>query len=98
MMSFKGVSNMEKVRNIKIIIKSVENRKGEHIAYYKSDLMQATFSVYINDNIFGALALYRFTEMIRISYAKNYKTDRIDFVFSDNLMHFENKAVLDNMM
>jgi len=86
---------MEEVRNIKIIIKSVENRKGEHIAYYKSELMQATFSVYINDNIFGALALYRFTEMIRVSFGKNYKTDRVDFVFSDDLMRFENKAVLD---
>ncbi len=86
---------MEKVNTIRIIIKSVENRKGEHIAYYKSDLMQATFSVYINDNIFGALALYKFAEMIRISYGKNYKTDRVDFVFSSNLMHFENKAVLD---
>ncbi len=86
---------MEEVRNIKIIIKSVENRPGEYLAYYKSDLMQATFSVYINDSIFGALALYRFAEMIRKTYGKNYKTDRVDFVFSDNLMHFENKAVLD---
>ncbi len=86
---------MEEVRNIKIIIKSVDNRKGEHIAYYKSDLMRAIFSVYINDTIFGALALHRFAEMIRISYAKNYKTDRVDFVFSDDLMHFQNKAILD---
>ena len=46
MMNFKGVGNTEEVRNIRIIIKSVDNRKGEHIAYYKSDLMQATFSVY----------------------------------------------------
>ena len=98
MMNFKGVGNTEEVRNIRIIIKSVDNRKGEHIAYYKSDLMQATFSVYINDNIFGALALHRFAEMIRVSWGKNYKTDRVDFVFSDDLMHFENKAVLDNMM
>ncbi len=86
---------MEEVRKIKIIIKSVDNRKGEHLAYYQSDLMQATFSVYINDNIFRALALYRFAEMIRISYGKNYKIDRVDFVFSSNLMHFENKAVSD---
>ena len=34
-------------------------------------------------------------EMIRISYGKNYKTDRVDFVFSDDLINFENKAVLD---
>ena len=86
---------MEDVRNIRIVIESVDNRKGEHLAYYKSDLMQATFSVYINDNIFGALALHKFAEMIRISYGKNYKTDRVDFVFSDDLIHFENKAVLD---
>ena len=66
MMSFKGVSTMEEVNKIRIIIKSVDNRKGEHLAYYKSDLMQATFSVYLNDNIFGALALHRFVEMISL--------------------------------
>ena len=86
---------MKDVRNIRIVIKSVDNRPGQYLAYYQSDLLQATFSVYINDNIFGALALHKFAEMIRISYGKNYKTDRVDFVFSDDLMHFENKAVLD---
>ncbi len=39
--------------------------------------------------------MHKFAEMIRISYAKNYKTDRVDFVFSDDLIDFENEAVLD---
>ena len=62
---------MEDVRNIRIVIESVDNRKGEHIAYYQSALMQATFSVYINDNIFGALALHKFAEMISSIVTRN---------------------------
>ena len=77
-MSFKGVGNMKDIRNIRIIIKAVEQRAGEYIAYYKSDFLQATFSVYINDNIFGALALHSFAEMIRKAYGKNYKSGEID--------------------
>ncbi len=86
---------MEEVRNIKIIIKSVDNRKGEHIACYTNEFLKATFSVHLKDNIFGALALHSFAEMIRKTFGKNYRSGEIDFRVSSEAMSFQNKALLD---
>ena len=41
---------MEENRNIQIIIRPVNNRQGEHIAYYTNEFLKATFSVHIKDN------------------------------------------------
>ncbi len=69
---------MKENRNIQIIIRPVENREGEHIAYYTNEFLKATFSVHLKDNIFGALALHAFAEMIRKTYGKNYRSGEID--------------------
>jgi len=98
MKSFKEVDTMKENRNIQIIIRPVENRKGEHIACYTNEFLKATFSVLLKDNIFGALALHSFAEMIRKTYGKNYRSAKIDFKVSSESMSFQNKAVLDNMM
>jgi len=86
---------MKENRNIQIIIRPVEKRKGEHIAYYTNEFLKATFSVHLKDNIFGALALHSFAEMIRKTYGKNYRSGEIDFKVSSEAMSFENKALLD---
>ncbi len=86
---------MKENRNIQIIIRPVENRKGEYIAYYTNEFLKATFSVLLKDNIFGAVALHSFAEMIRKTYGKNYRSGEIDFKVSSEAMSFENKALLD---
>jgi len=86
---------MKENRNIQIIILPVENRKGEHIACYTNEFLKATFSVHLKDNIFGALALHAFAEMIRKTYGKNYRSGEIDFVLSSESMSLQNKALLD---
>ncbi len=86
---------MKERRNIQIIIRPVEHREGEYIAYYEAEFLQATFSVHLKDNIFGALALHAFAEMIRKTYGKNYKSGEIDFAVSDHAMSFQSKALLD---
>ena len=43
---------------------------GEYLAYYTSDLLNATFSVYFRYNIFGAIALQNFSEMLKSKYEK----------------------------
>ena len=81
------------IRNIKIIIKEVENRQGEYIAYYRSELLNATYSVYFRDNIFGAIALHDFSEMIK----SKYKEEDIEFIISEEKMLFKSKALLEAM-
>ena len=86
---------MKENRNIQIIIRPVENRAGEYIAYYEAEFLQATFSVLLKDNLFGALALHSFAEMIRKTFAKNYRSGEIDFTVSNEAMSLKNKALLD---
>jgi len=86
---------MKENRNIQIIIRPVENREGEHIAYFTNEFLKATFSVLMKDNIFGALALHSFAEMIRKIFGKNYRSGEIDFEVSGEAMSFQNKALLD---
>jgi len=95
MMSIRKGKIMKDTRNIQIIIRPVEGRQGEYIAYFENEFLQATFSVLLKDNIFGALALQSFSEMIRKTFAKNYRSGEIDFVLSDEPMSFQNKALLD---
>jgi len=86
---------MKENKNIQIVIRPVENRAGEYIAYFENEFLQATFSVLLKDNIFGALALHSFAEMIRKTYGKNYRSGEIDFTVSNEAMSFQNKALLD---
>ena len=81
------------IRNIKIIIKQIESKQGEYIAYYKSELLNATYSVYFRDNIFGAIALHDFSEMIK----SKYKKEDIEFIISEEKMLFKSKALQEAM-
>ena len=78
---------MKENKNIQIIIRPVEGREGEYIAYFENEFLQATFSVLLKDNIFGALALH--------SFAENYRSGEIDFTVSNEAMSLKNKALLD---
>ncbi len=86
---------MKENKNIQIVIRPVENRAGEYIAYFENEFLQATFSVLLKDNIFDALALHSFAEMIRKTFAKNYRSGEIDFTVSNEAMSLKNKALLD---
>jgi len=84
---------MKTLRNIKITIKQVRNRSGEYIAYFTSDFLGATFSVYFKDSIMGAIALHDFSEMLKGKYEK----ERIEFVVSEEKMRFKSRDLLEAM-
>ncbi len=48
-----------------VIIKKLENKEHEYFAYAKSLCGKATYFVYFQDNIWGAVALHNFIEMLR---------------------------------
>ena len=45
---------------LSVTVQSVAGRQGEYLAYFRSELLDATFSVYFRDNLAGALALHSF--------------------------------------
>lgn len=89
----KDMKNTKTTKNIQITIKQIENRQGEYIAYCRSELLNATYSVYFRDNIFGAIALHDFSEMIK----RKYEKEEIEFIISEEKMQFKSKALLGAM-
>jgi hypothetical protein len=80
-------------KKIDIIIRPVEDREGEYLAYVKSEMLSATFSVYFRDNLFGSVALNSFSEMMRHKYG----TCKVNFIISNEKVSFKNPALLDLM-
>jgi len=76
-----------------ITIQAIEHKKNDYIAYFKSDFLQATFSVCFKDNIVGAVALNNFADMIK----KKFSGDDIDFYILDEKLSFRSKALLDTL-
>ena len=84
---------MKSMKDIQIIIKSVMDREGEYIAYYTSEFLEATFSVYFKDNIMGAIALQNFSEMIKMKYEK----EKVEFEVSEEEVRFKSRNLLEVM-
>jgi hypothetical protein len=77
-------------KTVEIIIQPVKHMQGDFIAFYKSTMLNATYSVYFKDTIMGALALNSFYEMLAHTYP-----GKIDFCVEDYEREFKNKALLD---
>jgi hypothetical protein len=76
-----------------IIIQRIEN-KDEYFASYKSEFFQSTFTLFFNDNLFGAVALNRFFEMIRTGF--NLKN--LVLTISFDTIRFKNKMILEELV
>jgi hypothetical protein len=60
-----------KPHELKIRIQPATEKQGFYLAYFTSDFLNATYSVYFQDTITGAVALHDFSEMVRIKYKAN---------------------------
>jgi hypothetical protein len=72
---------------------TVSIRKGKdgfYLAYYHSEVLQATFSLYFKDSIVGAIALNNFVEMLRIK--NDFSSCKLQM---DESIICQNKAVID---
>ena len=79
--------------NKEITIKQIENTEHEFIAYYKSDFLKSTFCAVFRDDIFGAVCLSRFTEMIKT----HFNEQNITLFISDKNIKFKSQALLDEL-
>jgi len=85
-----GITTPERAsKSLKVTIKQVENRQGEYIAYYRSEVLNATYLVYFRDNIFGSVALHEFSEMLR----SKYRGSEVEFKISPEKLRFKSKAL-----
>ena len=88
------INNNTNNDNIKsITIKQIENRNQEYLAYYKSDFLKSTFCVSFSDDVFGAVSLVKFTEMIKT----HFNEQNITLFISDKNIKFKSQALLDEL-
>ena len=78
-------------KRIQIMIHPVQDRQGEYVACFRSEFLDATYTVFFKDTIMGALALHSFAEMIR----KKYQENEVDFQLSKQQVPFQDEALLD---
>ena len=69
----------------------IADHKREYVAYFRSEFLQSTYSVYFKDTITGALALHNFGEMIR----KQYDQQEVDFILSEEEVPFRSEALVE---
>jgi hypothetical protein len=80
-----------KPKQVDIIIKQIEERDGEYMAYVPSAMLEATYALYFKDTLFGAVALNNFSGMIRYQY----ETAKVNFIISGERFRFQNPGLLD---
>ncbi len=51
-------------RDLAVTIQALAGRDGEYLAYFRSEPLEATYSVYFHDSLMGAIALHEFAETI----------------------------------
>ena len=78
-------------RGLSVNVQAIAGRDGEYLAYFRSEPLDATFSVYFRDSLMGAIALHEFAEMLR----KSYGVDAVRLELCDQAVVFRSPAVLD---
>lgn len=74
-----------------VIIKKLENKEHEYFAYTKSLCGKATYFVYFQDNIWGAVALHNFIEMLR----SFFQPANVHVTVADGNITLKNDALLE---
>jgi len=74
-----------------VIIRKLQNTEKGYFAYTKSLCGKATYLVYFEDSIFGAVTLYNFIEMLRTYFEQN----KIDVKIHNQDIIIKNKILLE---
>ena len=74
-----------------VIIRTVADSTTEYFAYAKSMRGTATYFVYFTDDIWGAVALHNFIQMLQT----HFKVPHIEVTLSDRSIQLKNDRLLD---
>lgn len=75
-----------------VTVRRVENSHTHHefFAYAKSICGKATYFLYFTDDIWGAMVLHNFVEMLRLFFKK----ETIELKLHDDTLHLKNDRLL----
>ncbi len=73
-----------------VTVRRVENSQHEYFAYAKSICGKATYFLYFIDDIWGAVVLHNFVEMLRRFFEK----EDIELTLQDTTIQLKNEYLL----
>lgn len=73
-----------------VTVRRIENSPHEYFAYAKSICGKATYFLYFSDDIWGAMVLHNFMEMLRRFFEK----ERIEINLQDTTINLKNDYLL----
>ena len=73
-----------------VTIRKLQGTQHEYIAYTKSLCGKATYFVYFEDSIWGAVNLHSFIEMLKMFF----KQKNVELKANDKTLHVKNKEIL----
>ncbi len=74
-----------------VIIRKLDKTEHEYLAYAKSFCGKATYIVYFEDTIWGAVTLHNFIEMLRTYFQEK----KVDVDIDNKNLTIKNKLILD---
>lgn len=74
---------------MKITIRKLEDRAHEYFAYLKGLSGRAVYLLYFNDDIYGAITLNHFIEMLK----KYFKETSVEISLQDSEIKITNEAI-----
>lgn len=74
-----------------VTIRKLDNKEHEYFAYAKSLCGKATYFVYFTDDIWGAVTLHNFIEMLR----SFFKPSKVNVMLDEKNLTLKNSALLE---
>jgi hypothetical protein len=74
-----------------VIIRKLDKKDHEYFAYAKSYCGKATYIVYFEDNIWGAVTLHNFVEMLRMYFDQQ----KVEVNIEDKDLKIRNGSILE---
>lgn len=73
-----------------VTIRQLQGTSHEYIAYTKSLCGKATYFVYFEDSIWGAVTLHNFIDMLKMFFHQK----RVEVKVSDRTLQLKNESIL----
>ena len=78
---------------MKVTIRKLDNTEREYFAYVKSLCGKATYFLYFEDTVWGAVTLYNFIEMLKSFFQQK----EVEVIIADECVTLKNQSILELM-
>ena len=79
---------------MQIIIRKIENEEQKYFAYLKSNLGKASYLLYFSDNIYGAVSLNHFIQMIN----NYFKPAKLEIILQEKEVKIKSEIIKEILM